>query len=40
MWQVLTDYIKPLALRLILQLVIVVALVVYLVYGTLVVWGA
>lgn len=40
MWQVLTDYIKPLALRLILQLIIVVALVVYLVYGTLVVWGA
>lgn len=40
MWQVLTDYVKPLALRLVLQLVIVAALVVYLVYGTLVVWGA
>lgn len=40
MWQVLTDYIKPLALRLILQLVIVVALLVYVFYGTVVVWGA
>lgn len=39
MWQVLTDYVKPLALRLLLQLAIVVVLVVYLVYGTLVVWG-
>ena len=28
MWQVLTDYVKPLALRLVLQLAIVVALVV------------
>lgn len=40
MWQVLTDYIKPLALRLVLQLVIVVVLLVYLLYGTIVVWGA
>lgn len=40
MWQVLTDYIKPLALRLVLQLVIVAVLAVYMVYGTLVVWGA
>ncbi|AOV96255.1 succinate dehydrogenase, hydrophobic membrane anchor protein [Edwardsiella hoshinae] len=39
MWQVLTDYVKPLALRLLLQLAIVVVLVVYLGYGTLVVWG-
>ncbi|ARD39048.1 succinate dehydrogenase membrane anchor subunit [Edwardsiella ictaluri] len=39
MWQVLTDYVKPLALRLVLQLAIVVVLVVYLIYGTLVVWG-
>ena len=39
MWQVLTDYIKPLALRLTLQLIIVVALLVYLIYGTIVVWG-
>ena len=35
MWQVLTDYVKPLAL----QLVIVVALVVYVIYGFVVVWG-
>jgi len=40
MWQVLTDYVKPLAVRLVLQLAIVVTLVVYLLYGTLVVWGA
>jgi succinate dehydrogenase / fumarate reductase, membrane anchor subunit len=40
MWQVLTDYIKPLALRLVLQLVIVITLLVYLLYGTIVVWGA
>ena len=40
MWQVLTDYIKPIALRLVLQLVIVVALLAYLIYGTIVVWGA
>ncbi|PUV60413.1 succinate dehydrogenase membrane anchor subunit, partial [Cronobacter sakazakii] len=38
-WQVLTDYVKPLAVRLILQLVIVVALVVYVIYGFVVVWG-
>ncbi|ACS84946.1 succinate dehydrogenase membrane anchor subunit [Musicola paradisiaca] len=40
MWQVLTDYIKPLAIRLVLQLAIVVVLVVYVIYGTVVVWGA
>lgn len=40
MWQVLTDYIKPLALRMMLQLVVVVALLVYAIYGTVVVWGA
>lgn len=40
MWQVLTDYVKPLAVRLVLQLAIVVTLVVYLLYGTIVVWGA
>ncbi|WP_437611451.1 succinate dehydrogenase membrane anchor subunit [Erwinia sp. V71] len=39
MWQVLTDYVKPLGLRLVLQLVIVVALLVYAIYGTVVVWG-
>jgi len=40
MWQVLTDYVKHLAVRLVLQLAIVVTLVVYLLYGTIVVWGA
>ncbi|MCX8957159.1 succinate dehydrogenase membrane anchor subunit [Erwinia psidii] len=40
MWQVLTDYIKPLAVRLLLQLVVVVVLLVYAIYGTVVVWGA
>ncbi|WP_315708007.1 succinate dehydrogenase membrane anchor subunit [Brenneria uluponensis] len=40
MWQVLTDYIKPLAVRLTLQLAIVVVLMVYVIYGTVVVWGA
>ncbi|MDI7687676.1 succinate dehydrogenase membrane anchor subunit [Cronobacter malonaticus] len=39
MWQVLTDYVKHLALRLFLQLTIVVALVVYVIYGFVVVWG-
>lgn len=37
MWQVLTDYIKPLALRRLLQLAIVIVLMVYLLYGTVVV---
>ncbi|MDN0121202.1 succinate dehydrogenase membrane anchor subunit [Yersinia frederiksenii] len=40
LWQVLTDYIKPLALRLVLQLAVVITLLVYLLYGTIVVWGA
>ena len=39
MWQVLTDYVKSLALRLTLQLVIVIALVTYVIYGFVVVWG-
>lgn len=39
MWQVLTDYVKSLALRLFLQLAIVVALAVYVIYGFVVVWG-
>ncbi|WP_437889218.1 succinate dehydrogenase membrane anchor subunit [Phytobacter sp. V91] len=39
MWQVLTDYVKPVAVRLILQLAIVVALAVYVIYGFVVVWG-
>lgn len=39
MWQVLTDYVKPLAIRLVLQLAIVVVLLVYVIYGFVVVWG-
>lgn len=39
MWQVLTDYVKPLAIRMILQLAIVVTLLVYVIYGFVVVWG-
>ncbi|WP_187487906.1 succinate dehydrogenase membrane anchor subunit [Duffyella gerundensis] len=40
MWQVLTDYVKSLSVRLIGQLVIVVVLLAYALYGTVVVWGA
>ncbi|QHB33398.1 succinate dehydrogenase membrane anchor subunit [Yersinia canariae] len=40
LWQVLTDYIKPIAVRLVLQLAVVITLLVYLLYGTIVVWGA
>ncbi|MEY8713461.1 succinate dehydrogenase, hydrophobic membrane anchor protein [Mangrovibacter phragmitis] len=39
MWQVLTDYVKPLAIRLVLQLAIVATLLVYVIYGFVVVWG-
>lgn len=39
LWQVLTDYVKPLAVRLILQLAVVVVLLVYFIYGFVVVWG-
>ena len=39
MWQVLTDYVKPVATRLLLQFVIVVALLSYAIYGIVVVWG-
>lgn len=39
MWQVLTDYVKSLALRMALQLIIVVALLAYMIYGFVVVWG-
>lgn len=39
MWQVLTDYVKHLAVRLLLQMAIVVALLAYAIYGTVVVWG-
>ncbi|MDO6497445.1 succinate dehydrogenase, hydrophobic membrane anchor protein [Photobacterium sanguinicancri] len=40
LWQVLTDYIKPVALRAGLQLGVVVVLLVYLFSGFLIVWGA
>lgn len=40
MWQVLTDYVKNVALRLVVQLIVVVALASYAIYGTIVVWGA
>nr|CBA73764.1 succinate dehydrogenase hydrophobic membrane anchor protein [Arsenophonus nasoniae] len=40
LWQVLTDYIKSIALRLLLQLFLIVILMTYLIYGTIVVWGA
>ncbi|WP_339058025.1 succinate dehydrogenase membrane anchor subunit [Candidatus Regiella endosymbiont of Tuberolachnus salignus] len=39
LWQVLTDYVKPLALRLVLQLMVVITLLVYLLYGTIVMWS-
>ncbi|ORM73215.1 succinate dehydrogenase, hydrophobic membrane anchor protein [Pantoea wallisii] len=39
MWQVLTDYVKSLVTRLVLQFAIVVALLSYAIYGTVVVWG-
>lgn len=39
MWQVLTDYVKPLAVRMVLQLIIVAALLVYVIYGFVVLWG-
>lgn len=40
LWQVLTDYVKSIALRLSLQLSFIVILMSYLIYGTIVVWGA
>ncbi len=39
LWQVLTDYIKQVAVRLVLQGLIVVALLTYVLYGILIVWG-
>ncbi|VFP86544.1 succinate dehydrogenase, hydrophobic membrane anchor protein [Candidatus Erwinia haradaeae] len=40
MWQVLTDYIKILAIRILLQLAVVIILFVYAIYGTIIVWSA
>lgn len=39
LWQVLTDYVKPLGVRLPLQLLFVVVLLAYVLYGFVVVWG-
>ena len=38
-WQVLTDYVKPLMLRGLLQFVVVVAALSYMAAGLLIVWG-
>ncbi|MEM6050827.1 succinate dehydrogenase membrane anchor subunit [Erwinia sp. P7711] len=40
MWQVLTDYVKSVAMRLVMQLLVIVVVLVYAIYGTVVVWGA
>ena len=39
MWQVLTDYIKNLILRLVFQILIVLTLISYVCYGFIVVWS-
>ncbi|AKC32194.1 succinate dehydrogenase, hydrophobic membrane anchor protein [Candidatus Pantoea carbekii] len=39
MWQVLTDYVKPIAIRLVLQFIIMIILLFYVIYGVIVVWG-
>ncbi|MGL4905835.1 MAG: succinate dehydrogenase membrane anchor subunit [Plesiomonas sp.] len=39
LWQVLTDYIKPLALRLTLQFAVVIVLLVYVIATAVIVWG-
>jgi len=39
LWQVFTDYVKSLPLRLLLQLLVLVVLMVYVFYGTMVVWS-
>ncbi|EDP98723.1 succinate dehydrogenase, hydrophobic membrane anchor protein [Shewanella benthica] len=38
-WQVLTDYVKPLMLRGLLQFIVVIAAMSYLAAGMLIVWG-
>ncbi|MXP67537.1 succinate dehydrogenase membrane anchor subunit [Pantoea sp. Aalb] len=38
-WQVLTDYVKKLSIRLLLQIIIVIALLSYVIYGTIVIWS-
>ncbi|MES2997737.1 MAG: succinate dehydrogenase, hydrophobic membrane anchor protein [Pseudomonadota bacterium] len=38
-WTIITDYIKPLALRLIIQTIIIIALILYLIWGLAIFWG-
>lgn len=38
-WTVLTDYIKPFLLRMLLQIVIVIALIIYLIWGIQILWS-
>lgn len=38
-WIISTDYIKPLCLRLLFQIVVIVALMAYLVWGIAILWG-
>jgi len=37
-WTVLTDYIKPIAIRLVLEMVMALALIIYLVWGIVILW--
>jgi succinate dehydrogenase / fumarate reductase membrane anchor subunit len=39
LWTVLTDYVKPLILRYLLQAIILLALFVYVVWGIFILWG-
>ncbi|KJF78722.1 succinate dehydrogenase [Morganella morganii] len=39
LWQVLTDYVKCLSLRLLLQFIIIIVLAAYVIYGSIIVWG-
>ncbi|MXP56283.1 succinate dehydrogenase, hydrophobic membrane anchor protein [Pantoea sp. Mhis] len=39
MWQVLSDYVKSLTIRFILHIVIIVALLIYTIYGAVVIWS-
>jgi len=39
LWQVLTDYVKPVAVRGVLQLLLVVLALIYLITGIVVLWG-
>ena len=39
MWTVLTDYVKPVALRVTLEVLVYLSLVAYLIWGIAIVWG-